>query len=95
MVVSMNQLIKKLAENSGFYFYDLHDIDGQDLGETIEADNWKAIELFTRLIVEETLAEVDERVYGRGENQWYYDVDKNWVRLHFGYGELHDKVNHG
>ena len=91
----MNQLIKKLAENSGFYFYDLHDIDGQDLGETIEADNWEAMEIFARLIVEETLSEVDERVYGRGENQWYYDDDKKWVRLHFGYGELHDKVNNG
>lgn len=42
----MNEKIKKLAEKSGFYFYDLHDIDGQDLGETIEADDWKAAEKF-------------------------------------------------
>lgn len=89
----MEDKIKELAEQAGFYFYDLHDIDGRDLGETIEADSWKAMEIFARLIVEETLAEVDERVYGRGENQWYYDEDKKWVRLHFGYGELSELKN--
>jgi hypothetical protein len=41
-----------------------------------------------KMIVEETLKQVDERCYGRGENQWYYEDDKRWVRLHFGYGEL-------
>jgi hypothetical protein len=45
-------------------------------------------EKFAELIIEETLRQVDERCYGRGENQWYYDDDKKWVRLHFGYGEL-------
>ena len=49
----MNTLIKKLAEQSGFHFYDMHDVDGQDLGETIEADSWSAAEKFTRLIVRE------------------------------------------
>ena len=49
----MNEKIKKLAEQSGFYFYDLHDIDGQDLGETIEADDWKAMERFAKLIIQE------------------------------------------
>ena len=49
----MNPKIKALAEKSGFYFYDLHDIDGQDMGETIEADSWKAAELFVDLILME------------------------------------------
>ena len=49
----MNERIKKLAEQSGFYFYDLHDIDGQDLGETIEADNWESMERFAKLIIKE------------------------------------------
>jgi hypothetical protein len=49
----MNPKIKELAEKSGFYFYDLHDVDGQDLGETIEADSWKAAELFVDLILME------------------------------------------
>ena len=49
----MNERIKKLAEQSGFYFYDLHDVDGEDLGETIEADSWAAAEKFAELIVRE------------------------------------------
>ena len=52
----------------------------------------EVFENFAQLIIEETLKEVDERVYSRGENQWYYDVDKKWIRLYFGYGELFDKV---
>lgn len=47
----MNELIKKHAEQSGFHFYDMHDVDGQDLGETIEADSWDAAEKFARWIV--------------------------------------------
>ena len=49
----MNSKIKQLAEQSGFYFYDLHDIDGQDLGETIEADSWSCAEKFAELIIRE------------------------------------------
>jgi hypothetical protein len=49
----MNERIKLLAEQAGFYFYDLHDIDGQDLGETIEADKWTAAEKFVELMVKD------------------------------------------
>ena len=49
----MNEQIRELAEQSGFYFYDLHDVDGEDLGETIEADSWTAAEKFAELIVRE------------------------------------------
>jgi len=45
-------------------------------------------EKFAELIIESTLNQVDEQVYGRGENSWYYDDDKKRIRLHFGYGEL-------
>lgn len=54
-----------------------------------------AIMQFAQLVIEETLNQVDERVYGRGENSWYYDADKKWVRLHFGYGELYDEIMAG
>jgi len=47
----MNERIKNLAEQAGFHFYDMHNVDGQDLGETIEADSWTAAEEFTRLVV--------------------------------------------
>lgn len=45
------------------------------------------LEKYTQLVVEETMKEVDERTFCRGETSWY-DSDKDWVRLHFGYGEL-------
>jgi hypothetical protein len=45
-------------------------------------------EKFAKLLVEETLKQVDERCYGRGENQWYYEDDKKWIRLHFFGGKL-------
>ena len=59
----MNERIKKLAEQSGFYFYDLHDVDGEDLGETIEADSWTAAEKFAELIVRECVLEAMDAVH--------------------------------
>ena len=46
----MNERIKELAEQAGFYFYDMHDVDGQDLGESVEADTYAAAEQFADLI---------------------------------------------
>lgn len=49
----MNERIKALAEQAGFHFHDMHDVDGQDSGETIEADDWNAAQKFAELIVKE------------------------------------------
>ena len=49
----MNNRIRELAEQAGFYFYDMHNVDGQDLGETVEADSWHVPEAFAKLIVQE------------------------------------------
>ena len=54
----MNNL-RELAEQSGFYFYDLRDIDGQDLGETVEADSWSAIDKFAEFIIQECLDKIE------------------------------------
>jgi Fe-S cluster biosynthesis and repair protein YggX len=51
----MNERIKELAEQAGFVFYDYHNYNGQDLGESIEAHNWGAAEKFAELIVRECL----------------------------------------
>jgi hypothetical protein len=56
----MNERIRELAEQAGFYFYDMHDIDGQDLGESIEADKWSVAEKFAELIVKECLKKIEE-----------------------------------
>ena len=49
----MNKRIRELAEQAGFYYYDMHNVDGQDLGETVEADSWRVPEVFAKLIVRE------------------------------------------
>ena len=83
----MNEKIKKLAEESGFYFYDLHDIDGQDLGETIESDDWESMERFAELIIRECVTSVYNRgklyeIKDAGEHQ--SEVFANAIRKHFG-----------
>jgi hypothetical protein len=47
------EILKEIARQAGFYFYNMHDVDGQDLGETVEADSWSAVEKFAELIVKE------------------------------------------
>lgn len=49
----MQNKIRKLAEQAGFHFYDMHDVDGQDLGETVEADSWAVVTTFAKIILEE------------------------------------------
>ena len=73
----MNQLIKKLAENSGFYFYDLHDIDGQDLGETIESDDWESMDRFAKLIIQECVDVHHEH--------YQLDIISDVINKHFGF----------
>ena len=58
----MNERIRRLAEQSGFHFYDMHDIDGQDLGETIEADSWNSANMFAQMIVQECIHYLDGEI---------------------------------
>lgn len=71
----MNNRIRELAEQAGFYFYDLHNVDGQDLGETVEADSWSAVEKFAELIVKKCTAHIEShaqelRSLCRNEVSW-------------------------
>lgn len=52
-------------------------------------------EKFAKLLIEETLKQVDEQCYGRGENQWYYEDDKRWIRMHFDNNKEHINKNRG
>ena len=47
--MSRNDIIR-MARKAGFVLYDLHDIDGQDLGESVEADDFGALERFAALV---------------------------------------------
>ena len=61
----------------------MHDVDGQDLGETIEADSWSAAEKFAELIVGECarIGELKEQGYGAYDP----DVSVGWyMKKYFG-----------
>ena len=80
----MNERIKSLKNEA--WDYACGKFPSEALGLKNHEDYFA--EKFAELIIEETLTQVDEQCYGRGENQWYYNDDKRWIRLHFGYGEL-------
>ena len=89
----MNEKIKKLAEQSGFYFYDLHDIDGQDLGETIESDDWESMERFAKLIIQECISIIEptshHKAYpynylGEAEGLELLEKQVYYIKKHFG-----------
>jgi len=54
----------------------------------------KVTEEFAKLIVEEVLDQVKERAYYTGDRDWSDEVDRPWIQLEFGYGELHDAKHH-
>ncbi len=58
----MNSNIKQLAENCGFCFYDLTDVDGDDLGKNIEAFDWVSIGLYTKAIIDECVSDEREKL---------------------------------
>jgi hypothetical protein len=81
----MNERIKELIRQAGGIGY-----DDNNVMPAILVGN-EQVKQFAELIIEETLDQVDERTYDRGNTQWYED-DKKWVRLHFGYGEMHQMI---
>lgn len=62
----MNDRIYELAEQAGFYFYNVRDIGGPSLGEIVEADSWTAIDNLVHTIVNEC-ADFVEQDQGSGE----------------------------
>ena len=79
----MNEQIRKLAEEAGFYFYDMHNVNGEDLGETIEADSWSAADKFAELIVGECVRYFNEDYQRDFEVLWKEDLTKG-MKKHFG-----------
>jgi hypothetical protein len=83
----MNKRIEELAlkadmhrDKYGMYFAgDKHDEDGVDL------------EQFAHLLIEAVLDEVKDRAYVTGDRDWSDGVDRPWIQLEFGYGELHEQ----
>lgn len=77
----MNERIRALAAKAGIFYYR----KGQ-----LQTD----MEKFVEVIVEAVLDQVKERAYYTGDRDWSDEVDRPWIQLEFGYGELHDAKNH-
>ena len=45
-----NEEITQMACEAGFVLYDMHDVDGEDLGESIESDDYGALFRFAALV---------------------------------------------
>ena len=43
---------------------------------------------FAQLVVEAVLDQVAERAYCTGDRVWSDELDRKWIQLEFGYGEL-------
>ncbi len=66
--------IIKMAKQAGFYMYDMHDVDGEDLGESVEADSYEVLTRFARLVAareREACALVCDDFSQRGSNHAY------------------------
>lgn len=75
----MNKLIQEFEKASRLDVY----------GMGAKRVPWEAtLERFTALIVARVLDEVAERAYICGDRAWSDELDRRWVELEFGFGEL-------
>lgn len=67
------EFIIRMAREAGFVLYDMHDVDGQDLGESVEANDFKALERFSERLIRSLMP--DE--WFPDSKDWQYSV---WER---------------
>jgi hypothetical protein len=70
----MNQRIRELAEQAS--------------KEAFPVGSMAWMEVFAKLLVKKTLDEVAERAYYSGDRAWSDELDRPWIELEFGFGEL-------
>lgn len=88
----MDPKIRELVKQARGHF-DVHNLMSNPVQHRESIELWdENIVRLVKLVVEETLEQVDERTYHRGDTSWY-NSDKDWVRLHFGYGALAEIKN--
>jgi len=83
----MNERIKQLAKEAGYYLYDLTETHECKTVETDSTDEWITLEKFAELIVEECCNRLGEETirhdgYGYNQHELY-----NRLRKHFGVAE--------
>lgn len=49
----MTPKIRQLAEQAGFYFYDITDVNGENLGYSVESDSFESVDKLVESIVRE------------------------------------------
>ena len=82
----MNERIKHLAKEAGYYLYDLTETHECKTVETDSKDEWITLEKFAELIVRKCLDIVNRKEYS------YHEADPLWetaqlIKEHFGVEE--------
>lgn len=95
----MNKRIKQLAEQASVIArgdnpelaksVTVNDILGRTDRKVYVIDD-ATTQKFAELIISAVLDEVNDRAYYSGRN-WSDDLDRKWIELEFGFGELADK----
>ena len=83
----MNQRIRELANQADLY------ARSDNSSMLFENYQKRYTEKFAELIVAKVLDEVAERAYYSGDRAWSNELDRPWVELEFGMGELAELKN--
>ena len=85
----MNQRIKELAKQSGYYLYDLTETHGIKTVETDSKDEWITLQKFAELIVKECIRVVDSLASPDDSDDYFWTVQNTSSKLkeHFGVEE--------
>lgn len=94
----MNERIKLLAEQAGYYLYDLTETHQCKTVETDSTDEWITLEKFAELIVGECINKIETHQIPVGNSaagemacEWTYDALKQIrgeIKEHFGFEEV-------
>ena len=98
----MNKRIKKLADMASIIArgdnpelaksVTVNDILGRTDRKVYVIDD-ATTQKFAELIIDAVLDEVAERAYYSGDRAWSDELDRKWIELEFGFGELAEKQN--
>jgi hypothetical protein len=88
----MNPRIQKLVAKSGGDFMRRIDYNnGKDIVDAgVNFDEHHKFEKFVQLIVQDVLKQVETRAYYSGDRAWSDELDRPWIELEYGFGELAD-----
>ena len=98
----MNKRIKELADEASRITRKEHpelakgvslkDLFGETDRKVYVVDD-ATTQKFAELIIDAVLDEVAERAYYSGDRAWSDEIDRKWIELEFGFGELAEKQN--